>query len=176
MIDIEGDDSEAALDSAVEKALRDFLDLCVKENIDNIIFVRYPHFVTKEEDNYERYQRNNRVGKIVESYGFDYLNMDHLLDEMNLNREEDFYNGEHMNARGMKKMTTWFGKYLMETYAIKPRTQTDDNRAKWEKSSVYMQALYNYFDKLQEKYSNKDVEVYENVSLMSGLTRFLEEE
>lgn len=176
LIDVEGDTSETKLDPLAEKSLKEFLQYCTDNHIDNVMFVRFPHCMTEEEENYPRYQRNNAAAKIIESYGFDYLDMDHLLDEMDLKPEEDFFNGEHMNARGMKKMTAWLGKYLVDKYAIEPIPQTEKNTARWQRSAEYMRALYKYFEKLQEKYGYRDTEIYENVSLMSGLHRFLDEE
>ena len=172
MRDIEGDDSEEPLDEKAEECLRDFLDYCSQTDT-QVVFTRFPHLISDEQDDYLRYQRSNALGKIIESYGFDFINLDHSIEEIGLDPDLDFYNREHMNARGMKKMTSWFGQYLMDHYPITPKAQSEKNRQYWEESVSYMNAFYKYFEEAKEKHDGEDFEVEESAFVMHQLKNML---
>ena len=176
LIDTGGDQSEKALDPVAEEALVDFLTYCHDNNIENIVFARYPHCITKEEDNYVRFERNNTAARIIKENGFDYIDLDSYKEDIGLDPKTDFYNGEHMNAYGMKKTTTWFGRYLVEQYHLEPKEQTKHNKEQWNMSARYMKAFYQYYDKLKEKYKNSKTEIYENAMVMKRLKKMLTEE
>ncbi len=149
--DIRGDAREAPLQEDAESALRDFLEYCRTEKIDNIIFVRYPHCVTEADADYARYLRSNAAGTIISSYGFDFINLDQYEEEIGFDLKNDYYNSEHMNIYGMQKMTKWFGSYLMDHYHLIPRQQTEKNIRQWENSVRYMHAFEAYFEELKSR-------------------------
>ena len=171
--DIKGDYQEEALNADAEAALRDFLDYCRDEKIDNVVFVRYPHCITMSDQDYYRFMRSNAAGAIIKSYGFDYIDLDQQEDAIGLNLAEDFYNSEHMNVYGMKKMTEWFGAYLMDNYHLIPRGQTEKNRVQWDKSVAYTEALYEYFDEIKPKTEEEGYEINETTQVMRKLKKIL---
>ena len=171
--DIEGDMTEQPLGEEAEQILREFLESCLQNKIENVVFVRFPHFITESENSYIRCARNNAAGRIIESYGFDYINLDRCLDEMGVEISRDFFNSEHMNAYGMQKMTTWFGKYLMDSYSIVPKAQSEKNAGKWNLSAAYMQAFYDYFDEVMQEGNESGSEIGESVSVLQILEKYL---
>ena len=148
LYDIHSDVGGRDLSDAADEALRDFLEYCRQEKIENIVFARFPHRVTQAEESCDRFLRNKTAAKIIKSYGFDYVDLDMCEDEIGLDMADDFYNDEHLNVHGMKKMTSWFGRYLIDHYAVKPQTQSDENALSWGRSVAYTEAFYDYYDEL----------------------------
>ena len=50
------------------------MQYCKDENLSNVVFARFPHIVVTR--TYERFERSNTVGDIVNEYGYDYLNLE----------------------------------------------------------------------------------------------------
>ena len=67
-------DQKQPLTQTAEKSLRELLEFCRSEGLENVVFARFPHIVT--EKTYDRFLRSNTVGDIVKEYGFDYLNFE----------------------------------------------------------------------------------------------------
>ncbi len=171
--DIRGDTQTEALNENAEEALRDFLEYCRDEKIDNIIFVRYPHCIITDDTDYSRFMRSNAAGEIIMSYGFDFINLDQQEEAMGLDLADDFYNSEHMNVHGMKKMTSWFGRYLMDHYHLVPRQQAEKNKTQWDQSVLYTNALYDYFDRIRTATEEYGLEINETAQVMQELKKML---
>ncbi len=174
MIDVTDDHSSRPLDPAAQECLEDFLDYCKTVDVP-VLFTRFPHRVSEAEEDYLRYQRSNELGKIITDAGFDFINLDHSMAEIGIDPAADFYNNEHLNAWGMKKMTSWFGRYLMDRYKISPRAQTAQNKQAWERSCAYMEAYYRYFDKMKAKHDGEDRDVEESAFVMQQLKGMLKQ-
>ncbi len=150
VVDVSGDDSVRELDPIADHALRAFLEQCQESDIKHIVFVRYPHIVT--DYNYTRFQRYHKVKEIVEEYGFDYIDMDPLMDDMGLSFENDFLDCEHMNLNGARKLTDYMVPYLMDRYQMTPRKQSEKVEKQWEESLEYYNRLYEYWCYFRETY------------------------
>lgn len=112
-----------------KKYLEELLNTCKKKRIQNVLFVRLPH---------ERKIGNpkplEQAQKVIESYGYDVLNLDDSFDETKIDPKKDFYNPDHMNILGTKKMTEYLGTYMCNKYSI--NTQHDSGVVRdWENSS-----------------------------------------
>lgn len=165
---LQGDTSSAPLMEESEKKLRDFLDFCKEENLDNVLFVRFPHRVTTDE-RYKRFQRGNRVGEIISEYGYDYLNFENSYQSFNLDFNNDFYNDDHMNIYGQQKFTSYFGGILQNNYGINPSEISDELKAKWDNSADYTKRLYKYVENLTE--NGDDRWIYETTYLLHSLDK-----
>ena len=175
LIDVSGDNSSQPLDKSAEKYLKDFLDYC--KTVDTpVIFTRFPHRISEAKEDYLRYQRTNALGEIIRNAGFEFINLDHSMDEIGIDPERDFYNNEHLNARGMRKMTSWFGEYLMDHYHITPKVQTEKNKQAWERSAAYMDAYYDYFETVKAKHDGEDRDVEESAFVMHALKKMLSQQ
>lgn len=135
------DTSAAPLEPQAEQYLRAFLEYCRDNGIDNVLFVRFPHIIANDEL-YERFQRGNRAEEIVREYGYPFVNMERSSEAVGLDYSSDFYNEDHLDLSGQKKLTAYLGKLLTEEYGLKGRPLTDSQREKWELSAQYGRAFW----------------------------------
>ncbi len=144
-----------------ESYLREALEYCKSENIDNVVFTRFPHVVVKKW--LKRYYRNNTVSDIVAEYGYDYLNFERDFTETGLDVNTDFYNTDHLNVYGQKKFTDYFINILIDKYGVTASELTEAQTAEWEEAAKYYDAYYklndeyiqnNHFTDLNEFFSN----------------------
>lgn len=94
--------------------LSELLQYCRDSGVEHVLFVRFPH--GRKIKNPEVL---DQVADMVTSYGYDFLNLNDDLDELGIDPDTDFYNVEHLNVKGMEKLTTYFGDYLCQNYDIK---------------------------------------------------------
>ena len=149
-IDVEGDTSEVDLDPVAEEAFRAFLEQCQESDIEHIVFVRFPHVVT--DYNYIRFQRYHTIQKLVEEYGFDYIDMDAYMDDMGITFEDDFLDCEHLNANGARKLTDYMVPMIIDKYHLEPREQSAKVYQQWSDSLEYYNNLYDYWCYFRDKY------------------------
>lgn len=149
LIDVTDDHSTAPLAKEAEYYLRDLLQYLKDEKMDNVVFIRIPHRIT--EKNYGDYQRSNRVGEIVEEYGFSYVNFESEKEVIGLNLAEDYYNDSHMNLYGQEKFTKYFGKYLAEHYGLQNSVHSEEVIKAWNESGRETQECIEFAKMLIEK-------------------------
>lgn len=158
-----------ALDEGNEAYLLDFLSFCEKEQLDNVVFVRFPHKPASEYY-YEITALANRVGEIVTEHGFRYLNLEEKCEEIGIDFKKDFYNSGHLNAYGQMKLSDYLGHYMVDMYQITPSVQSEQNREQWELSAKYMEAYFAYaIQKLEERdavWVNEEADVMEILECM----------
>lgn len=142
--DVMNDNTAEDISEREEAYLIDFLEYCKTEKLDNIVFVRFPHKLF--EANYNRYTHANRVGHIVEKYGYEYINLDQKVEEMKINYTNDFYNNEHLNIYGQIKLSEYLGNLIKNKYQITPIEQTKTNVAHWKECVKYTSAYFHYVD------------------------------
>lgn len=148
-------DGTKPLAPVAEEKFREFLQICKDKIKDSkVVFVRFPHAIATEHM-YDRYLQSNRVGEIVNEYGFDYINFEHNADEIGFDYSKDFYNYEHMNVRGLQKFTSYFAKTIADKYDIKPTQLTDEQKEKWDTSVEYTEKFYNYAESCINKGDEK---------------------
>ncbi len=155
----EADSKTAALHPDGEKALREFLEECRKSDIENILFINYPH-VLAGDDGYERQKRCNTAAGIIREAGFDYLD---LLSQVDLDPELDFFDTDHVSATGQRKVSQYLGKYLQEKYDLEPTAISGKDREGWETSAGYIDRVYRYYDEYTAARKNNP---YEKVSTL----------
>lgn len=165
------DDNGWTITEMSKEYLIDFLKYCKSEQLDNIVFVRFPHKL----DNYNSYIRANlanNVGSIVEQYGFEYLNLDQKMEDMNIDYLNDFYNPEHLNIYGQIKLTDYLGNLIVSKYNVIPIQQTQTNTMHWEKSGLYSCAYNVYADSCIKQ--GVDLWITEQQNLFSELDKIVE--
>lgn len=169
-VDVSEDYSLARIDPVAQDYLIQFLDECRELGVENLVFVRFPHKITKE-DQYEYFCRANQLGEIINSYGYDFLNMERLWDDIGVDPQYDFYDREHLSVFGQMKVTEYLCDILTETYGISPMPQTEENTARWEESVILTNALYDVTQlRLDE---GREEELYENEELLTELREYL---
>ncbi|MBO6136977.1 MAG: hypothetical protein J6O71_00030 [Lachnospiraceae bacterium] len=163
MWDTKNDDEELAVEPMHEAALRSMLEYSL-ENVDcPILFIRAPHYITQEEEiSTQFFHRTNRVGNIVQDYGYDFINFDKLHDELGLDHKRDFHNAEHLNINGQIKFTEYLGRLLVENYGLGDTEHSDVVRQKWERAVSYFDALLKHGYELMEREAEpEEYELYE---------------
>lgn len=148
-----GDTTATELDPLGEELLIELMDFCRQQQLDNVVFVRFPHKLMNEQ-RYNRFTRANRAGQIIEEYGFPFLNLEHRAEEMLLDFECDFYDSDHMNIYGQLKLTEYLSTLLVDEYGLEPMQQMPENQAHWDAcipySNAYVEIAYEYIEELFE--------------------------
>lgn len=154
------------LTSRRESFLIDFLEYCKSNGINNVIFTRFPHKIMREEM-VERAYRGNQAEKIIENYGFDFINLERDYEKAGISFETDFYNDDHLNIYGAQKLTDYWGKLLSENYSVTPRDLSKQQELEWNYTVDYT----NKFLQKAEERINKGIRgaFYENASLKEVL-------
>ena len=148
------DEIREDLNENAEKILRDLLEYCRSENIDNVVFARFPHVVI--EHSLPTFHRSNRAGDIIAEYGYDYINCDKNFEDTGIDVTTDFYNWEHLNIYGQLKFTEYFGRILQEKYGISESELSDSQKQQWDTCAKYYDAFCKYtFSLLDKKQSKK---------------------
>ena len=96
-----------------EEVLRDLIAY-LKENDLQALFVVTPR---DYEEGYE--EQMNYAGDIVQSEGFQYLDLNYMYEEMGFDYRTDFYDGSHTNAWGAVKCSDVLGQYITGHYELK---------------------------------------------------------
>jgi hypothetical protein len=165
---LSNDNKTAELNSNAEESLRELLQYLKDENIDNVLFVRFPHVVTKKE--YNAFKRANAAGEIINEYGYEFINLIQDTDEIGLDVDNDFYQQDHLNIYGQQKFTKYFGNLLCDNYGITKTEQTDAQKEEWETSVDYYHRYYNYCDRLIKDGNKKEVgEDSETIEILDNM-------
>jgi len=170
--DVRNDRTMQELSPGSERCLREFVNMCKENGIENVLFVRFPHRIENE----KRYKSNckaNKVGEIAAEYGYDFLNMNQLVDEIGID-EYDFNDSEHMNLKGAIKTTAYLSDYVTEKYNIQPTPQSEEQKEEWAESVKYFDLLTEYWDKVPRKEGEKGwIKFYgDNIGTVEALDNF----
>ncbi|MBQ9984218.1 MAG: hypothetical protein IJP29_06470 [Lachnospiraceae bacterium] len=103
---------EKPLNEDAEVALRSVLEKCQEEDI-TVLMLNTPW---KMDEEFQK--ESNYMKRIVEEYGFNYLDMNPLKDEMGLDFSTDYYDRKHVNVWGSEKVTKYLGEYLTSHYDL----------------------------------------------------------
>ena len=106
--------------------MTDLLEYCKSCGIENVVFARFPH--EKQVDNPEIF---DEVNDLITSYGYNFVNFEDYKEEMGIESTYDYYNPEHLNVIGSRKLTYFLGKYLTENYDIKG-SHSDKTVKRWD--------------------------------------------
>ena len=168
---IENDRAEQPLDAEAEQALREFLDFCREKDLP-VLFTCFPHQITTEDDEvYQNFKMTNTIGKIVDEYGFPFLNMETLSDEIGIDPEHDYYNRTHLNLYGQQKLTEYLARYIREELGLVPWEQDAEQTRAWEESSDYYTRYCRY---IEEAPTDSEALFSETYDLMRELRKMKE--
>lgn len=125
-----------------ERYLRETLQYLQDNDIHNVVFMRFPHIVRGEA--YSRFKRCNEAGNIIQSYGYDFVNLERYGDQEGFVVDQDFYNWDHLNIYGSEKLTDYVANMLISKYGVTPTALDESHKAEWDDSVNYYHMIYNY--------------------------------
>lgn len=140
------DFSTAPLTPETEQRCHWILDICETYPEIQFVFINTPHRITTQ-DHYVKFQQMNALGQIIESRGYDFINLESLTDEIGLVPETDFYNNAHMNLYGQYKTTRYLCDILTEEHGLQGRSLSPETREAWDNCVEYRKAYYQLFEK-----------------------------
>lgn len=144
-----------ALNGIGEKYLRELLEYCRDEGLENVVFVRFPHIIIKRR--LPLFYRSNAAAELIREYGYDYISFELNYEESGLDMAADFYDLDHLNIYGQQKFTEYLGRYLQENYGISRSSLTDSQQKKWEICRNYYDAFSRYTASMAGKKWSRDV-------------------
>lgn len=112
--------------------LLELLNYCRDEKMKNVLFIRAPHCIKNENP-----KATNDIKKLIESYGYRFVDFEKVYDAIGLDPQNDFYNHDHLNIYGMEKFTAFFGKYICDNYNVKT-AHTTETVEQWNKCADIM--------------------------------------
>ena len=111
---------ELPLSEQTNQILIDLLDYC-KDNDVRALFTLNPIYQDKS-DTKARY---NYIERIVNEYGYEFLDTNEYYDEMGIDFTRDFYHRDHVNLYGAEKYTHFLANYIRNEYNISDRRQEE---------------------------------------------------
>jgi hypothetical protein len=82
------------------------------------------------------------------------VNFDNYADEIGIDKDNDYYNADHMNIFGNEKFTRYFGQYIVDHYDI----STDHDKETIERWNDCAEYTANAFEVLKQRtLSNEDI-------------------
>lgn len=146
-INTTGDFSTIELPENVNEECQLVLDACAKHPEVEFVFINYPHRITAEE-RYRDYQLTNAAGEMIEEHGYEFINLESMLDDIGLVPKTDFYNNHHMNLFGQYKTTRFLCDLLAAEHGVAIREQSAQNRSNWENCVQYQHLYRQMFEEL----------------------------
>ncbi len=134
-----------------QKALLDDLMRCAEENGLRLIFVKNPSDVPEEEQ-----ASMNAMVQYVEEKGYLAVNFNDadVLEACALDGSTDFFDDEHMNAKGANVYTKYMAGYLKEVLNLEDH-RGDGRYQSWDDAADYYDAWYTKALKKIRKYIRK---------------------
>ena len=133
-----------------EERLYELLDY-LKEQNQQALFIVSPYRIEPKEQEMYNYMR-----PIIESYGYDFVNMNEFYEEIGIDFTTDYYDyGGHVNTLGAEKCTTYLGK-LLEQFHIGDK-RGEEGYESWEQAyELYLEKKEQALAAIYERIENKD--------------------
>jgi len=128
------EDIKEPMPAEQEAYLRDLLQY-LKEKDLKALFIVSPYSAKEDEQ-----KKLNYIADIIAEYGYDYLDMNRHIEEMDLDFQTDIRDyGTHTNIVGAEKITNWFENYLKENYidngiALMTDHRGDEKYTSWDRA------------------------------------------
>lgn len=139
-----------------DDSLTDLLEFFKDNNVENVLFVRFPHCVDNK--NPEVYE--NIKNKVL-SYGYDYKDFESERQNLNLIPTKDFYHYGHLNVFGQEKFTPVFADYIVSNYDVKSE-HSEEITESWNKSWEVTQKVLKATE--TEEPVEKDINFYYEIN------------
>ncbi|MBR1471706.1 MAG: hypothetical protein IJ600_08705 [Lachnospiraceae bacterium] len=111
------------------------MDYCGENGI-TPLFIYSPYCLDAEDQ-----QMSDTMGAIIRERGYEYIDFNHLYEELGIDFATDFYNDGHVNIHGAMKVTDYLGRYIREHYGAAPAHPAEIT-AEWEADYAVWKADY----------------------------------
>lgn len=145
---LSNENGELELDPKLQAQLMDLLEYSKANNV-KLVFVRAPHYVTKE--TYDRVKRSNKMASIVNNYGFSYYTFENDAVSIGIDDKKDFYNEDHMNVYGALKFTDYVAEKILYRENLETRPISEEQTENWDTVVKSTNQLYRYCDDLMKR-------------------------
>ena len=142
------------LNANAEIMLIDFLNYCKESQFDNLLFVRFPHKHSSEKS-VRTYYRKNYAKEIIQSFGYDFWDLDDSVDLIGIDERTDYYNEDHLNVWGMEKFTSYLGELILLESGNKQIDLDKSQIQKWKETVKYTHLFIDYAKELTNKNKNE---------------------
>ncbi|NLL78169.1 MAG: SGNH/GDSL hydrolase family protein [Clostridiales bacterium] len=147
-VDTSGITEKAAMPKEQEEHLYQLLDYLKKEKLQSL-FILSPTVMEEEKQ-----MMYNYMTDIIESYGYDFLNMNDYYEEIGLDFSTDFSDyGGHTNALGAEKCTAFLADYIVNNYSLTDK-RGDERYAKWDAA----------YEQWKKEYENAKVVIADKIA------------
>lgn len=136
-ITLEANDRKAEL-LEQQKFLLDEVISCAKKNNLQLVFLKCPTAVPKDQQ-----ESMNAMVEYVEQQGYPALNFNdaEVLESCGLDGKTDFFDDEHVNAKGSRIFTQYFASYLKEQLELTDH-RGDERYESWADAAKEYEAFY----------------------------------
>ena len=123
----------------------------LKEQNQQALFIVSPYRIEPKEQEMYNYMR-----PIIESYGYDFVNMNEFYEEIGIDFTTDYYDyGGHVNTLGAEKCTAYLGK-LLEQFHIGDKRE-EEGYESWEQAyELYLEKKEQALAAINKRIENKD--------------------
>lgn len=90
-----------------------------------VLLLATPYYPSKKQAS-----KQIQLDEYIEAHGYDYLNMNDYLEDVDFDYSTDFYNSKHVNIAGAKKTTSFIAAYLKDNYGLQSQL-TDGQKQSW---------------------------------------------
>ena len=105
-----------------------------------LLFINAPHDYTSTAGmkswHNEPAKMFNKVTEIAQYNDIPFINFNNIYNELDFDFKSDMFNNGHMNIWGSNKVSTYFGKFLEENYALIDHRK-DESYADWNSDYLY---------------------------------------
>ena len=165
---VEPSDKKTALNPGFEEKLRELLTYC-KENDLNVAFMRTPHYIIS--DTFTRSKRTNAAAEIIESYGYDFINLEKDYKAVGIEPSTDFYDIDHLNIYGTDKLTDYLCTLLQNKYGVKGKPLSGKVKERWEEAATGFNQLRRYCLDLMEV-QHKRMSIEEDTATLAMIKKY----
>lgn len=140
-VNSEHNEKRKALSPVTNQDLQDLLKYLKDNSVENVGFVIMPRYYDAKMLNQRALL--NEASDIVKSQGFKVYDFEREMEAIGLKKIDDFYNADHLNFYGQRKMTEYFGRILKKDFDLKGM-HNDKTISKWNQEYKSYEKVYQW--------------------------------
>ncbi|MEG0361624.1 MAG: hypothetical protein RR602_08315 [Longicatena sp.] len=125
------------------KHLQELLAYLQKKDTKNVVFMIPPRYY--DEKMLDDRKILNTASQMVQKAGFQVYDLDQELHTMKLDPHYDYYNQDHVNIHGQRKVTKYLMERLQKDFQIQGN-HSDHVKKKWDKEYQTYEKVYEFID------------------------------